>query len=156
MTDGVQSNDEDTSVKDAENVVFKDHQLEVNRRAEIAIEPIVSCVQIEDVEQTVFTIVTRKDANPKLILMDEDFKVLAFPNLFSRGEEGFDVLQPRLRKLSLRKYINHRLLNVDHQFSQIIEYIFVFQYAAYLKQMNSDMQIALQKVKGTDFLQNII
>ena len=129
--------------------------MKLNRKDEITAESITSCVQLEDVEQAVFTIVTREDANPKLILMDEDFEVLAFPSLFSRGEEGFNVLQPRLRKLSLSKYINHRLLNVDPQFSRIIEYLFVFQYGAYLKQMNSDMQIALQKVKGTNFLQNI-
>ena len=89
----------DTSIEDAEYAAIKEDQLEFNRRAKITGKPIASCVQMEDLKQTVFSIAPWGDAIPKFIFLDEDFKVLTFPNLFPREEGGFDVLQQRQRKL---------------------------------------------------------
>ena len=84
-------------------------------------------------------------AIPKFILMDESFEALAFPNLLPYGKFGFDVIEPRERELNLRRYVNQRLLNKDARFSQSMEYIFAFQYATELKQLRSDMSMALKR-----------
>ena len=41
--------------------------------------------------------------------------------------------------------MNQRLLNKDPQLSQNSEYIFAFQYATEIKQLRTDMQMALKR-----------
>ena len=43
-TDGAKVIDGDTIIEDAENAAFKEDQFKVNKRAEITVKPIVSCV----------------------------------------------------------------------------------------------------------------
>ena len=50
--------------------------------------------------------------------------------------------------MSLRKYYQQRILNVDGRFAKNIEYLFCAQYAADLKQIQSDANIALRITKG--------
>ena len=45
--------------------------------------------------------------------MDKDFEVLAFPDLFPYGSGGYEVSQPHETKLTLCKYFQQRLMNVD-------------------------------------------
>ena len=47
--DEAKLDDDDTSTEDAENVAFKEDQLEVHRRAGVTVQPIASCVWIQDV-----------------------------------------------------------------------------------------------------------
>ena len=129
--------EEDMNLEEAQ----KDH----DRRADITIGSTSTCIEFIHPDEIAFSIAPGQDAIPKFILMDKDFEVLAFPHLFPKGEGGHDVRTPREREICPRRYINQRLLNKDSRFSQNIEYIFAFQYATELKQLRSDMDIALKR-----------
>ena len=79
---------------------------------------------------------------PKYILLDEDYVVLAFPDLFPYGYGGY-LSQNGWWNLPIRKYFQQRLLNVDGHFAQNIEYIFCAQYIADIKQIQSDANLAI-------------
>ena len=113
------------------------------RKAEVTIG--ATCMQFKNLDDLVISIAPGQDAVPKYILMDNDFEVLAFPDLFPGGFGGLDVLMPRDREINLRRYVNQRLLNKDPQFSQNSEYIFAFQYVTEIKQLRTDMQMALKR-----------
>ena len=148
--DGNDTDDSDDGKTDEEleEANLEENQKELDRRAKISVEGSSTCLQIDDLEQAVFSIAPGENSVPKFILMDDDFEHLAFPNYFPRGSGGYDVLQPRRTKLDLRRYINQRLLNVKAHFSQDMDYIFAFQYATELQQLKSEMRIALKKTTG--------
>ena len=129
--------EEDENLKEAQ----KDH----DRRADITIGSTSTCVQFTDPDEIAFFIAPGQDAIPKFILMDKEFEVLAFPNLFPKGKGGKETDIPREREIDTRRYINQRLLNKDPRFSKNIEYIFAFQYATELKQLRTDMAFALKR-----------
>ena len=135
---------------EAENVEIENlaaDQDEVNRKAAVTVEPSSTCVQFDDVEQVAFSIAPGEDGIPKFILLDDDFEVLAFPNLFPGGFGGYDTTEPRPSNLTLRSYIHQRLRNKDTRF-QDTEYIFSHQYAVELKQLRSEIRINLKKSKA--------
>ena len=74
--------------------------------------------------------------------MDEDFEVLAFPDLFPDGTGAYHSPNGPER-LGIRKYFQQRLLNVDIRFAQNIEYLFCAQYIADIKQIQSDANLAI-------------
>ena len=79
---------------------------------------------------------------PKYILLDEDFEVLTFPDLFPYSYGGY-LSQNGLQNLPTRKYFQQRLPNVDGCFAQNIEYIFCAQYIADIKQIQRDANLAI-------------
>ena len=139
------SNEDEDAEKKAE-LNFQEEQQEVDRKAEMCIEPSSTCLQVEDLESTVFSIAPGENSIPKYILLDDDFETLSFPHLFPFGKGAFGEDIHKERKLDLRRYINQRLLNVDTRFSQDLEYIFAQQYACELKQLRSAIQLALRKM----------
>ena len=138
--DGINSDEEDEAN-------MKEAQKEEDRRAEIRIGSSVTCMEIEDLDEAVFSIAPGQDSVPQYILMDDKFERLAFPDLFPGAFGDYDVNLVRERELNLRRYVNQRLLNKDPRFSQNMEYIFAFQYATEIKQLRSDMQMALKRRK---------
>ena len=150
--DNTESSNDDDKVKAEEmekkaDEVFKERQDEIDRKADTCVEPSSTCLQVEDLEQTIFSIAPGENSIPKYILLDDDFEMLSFPDLFPTGVGCFDATHDYRRKLNLRRYVNQRLLNVDPRFSQNLEYIFAFQYATELKQLHSDMCTALRRVR---------
>ena len=141
--DHVESSASDNS--DLEDQNLEEAQNHFNEKAEITIGGTSTCMQFKNLDDLVISIAPGQDAVPKYILMDNDFEVLAFPDLFPGGFGGFDVLTPRDRDINLRRYVNQRLLNKDPRFSQNSEYIFAFQYATEIKQLRTDMQMALKR-----------
>ena len=131
--------------EEMEEANLKEDQKELERKGKITVEPSSTCIQIDDIEQAVFSIAPGQNSVSKFILLDEDFEHLAFSNYFPGGFGRYDVLQPRRSKLDLRRYVNQRLLNVKAHFSQDIDFIFAFQYATELQQLKSEMKIALKK-----------
>ena len=115
--DSQESENEDSEAEEDENLeeAQKDH----DRRADITIGSTSTCVQFMNPDEVAFSIAPGQDAIPKFILMDNDFEVLSFPNLFPKGEGGYDVTTPRTRDICLRRYINQRLLNKDSRFSKV-------------------------------------
>ena len=138
-------NNDDHVDSDEDEANMKEAQEEEDRRAEVRIGSSVTCIQIENLDEAVFCIAPGEDSVPKYMLMDEKFERLAFPDLFPGGYGDFDVNIVRERGLNLRRYVNQRLLNKDPRFSQNMEYIFAFQYATEIKQLRTDMQMALKR-----------
>ena len=99
---------------------MEEAQNHFDEKAEVTIGATSTCMQFKNLDDLVISIVPGQDVVPKYILMDNDFEVLAFPDLFP---SGFDVLTPRDREINLRRYVNQRLLNKDPRFSQNSEYI---------------------------------
>ena len=79
---------------------------------------------------------------PKYILLDNDFKVLAFPDLFPYGSGGYHSAHRKV-KLPIRKYFQQPILNVDSRFAQNIEYLFCAEYIADKKHTESDATLAI-------------
>ena len=61
---------------------------------------------------------------------------------------GHDLHGPTHTKLTLRKYVNARLLDQDGCFAKDIEYILGMQYAVEHKQVRDSVNIALRQTKG--------
>ena len=72
---------------------------------------------------------------------------MANPDKFPSGEGGFADTE-RDTKLTLRKYVNARLLDQDGHFARDIEYIFAMQYAVEHKQVRDSISIALRQTRG--------
>ena len=77
----------------------------------------------------------------KYILLDEDFKVLAFPDFFPYGEGVY--YSEWSTKLPIQKYFQQHLLNVDICFAQNMEYLFCAQYISDIKQIQGDTNLAI-------------
>ena len=165
----LEEDDEECSLKEQlEDAVFKEDQEEMQRKSTITVEPSSTCMQIDDIEEAVFSIAPGEQSKPKYILTDNDCEILSFPNMLPYGKCGYDVSCERVSKLHLRKYVNQRLLNHNPMFSQSTEYIFMMQYATELKQLGSDMQMALRRMKrhgvaitagdlaNTDFVRSMV
>ena len=81
------------------------------------------------------------------MLLDNDFEVLAFPDLFPYGSGGYHNAHRKV-KLPIRKYFQQCLLQVDGKFAQNIEYLFCAQYIADIKQIESDATLAIMLSSG--------
>ena len=84
---------------------------------------------------------------PKYILLDNDLEVLAFTDLFPYGGGGYQSANRKV-KLPIRKYFQQCLLNVDGRFAQNIEYLFCAQYITDIKQIESDVTLAIMLYQG--------
>ena len=127
---------------------LREDQLAADRMAETNGQQDSCTLQLEHIEDGVYSVAPGEDNLPKYVLLDKDFEVLAFPDLFLFGEDGFHTVEKRDTPLSLRKYYKQRILNVDGCFAKNIEYLFCAQYAADLKQIQSDANVALCITKG--------
>ena len=67
------------------------------------------------------------------MLMDDEFEVLAFPDMFPYGTRDYCTAGTWNTKLSLRKYFQQWLPNVDGCFANNIEYLFCAPYATDIK-----------------------
>ena len=119
-----------------------------DRNAEIILQPFTSCLEIDDVEGATVCVAAAEGEKPKPMIMDEDFEVLAFPDLSPTGKGGFHPIEDRTRKLNLCHYYNQRLLNFDGLFSKNVEYLLTAQYSTELKQVQGNIGICLRLKKG--------
>ena len=90
-----ESDDEDTELVE-EQAVCKCRQ-------ELTGDPLPSVVQIETLEKQIYQCAPGENIIPKFILLDNDFEVLAFPDLFPYGGGGY-LSANRKVKLLIRKY----------------------------------------------------
>ena len=90
------------------------------------------------------------------MLMDDEFEVLAFPDVFPYGVGDYSTSGHCKTKLSMRKYFQQQLLNVDGHFANNIEYLFCAQYATEIKQIQSESSIALRLKCGKTLDGNVV
>ena len=106
-----------------------EEQIAVNHRQELTGDPLPSVIQFEILENQINQCAPGENNIPKYILLDINFKVLAFPDLFPYGSGGYHSAKRKV-KLPIRKYFQQCLLNVDSRFPQNVEYLFCAQYIA--------------------------
>ena len=99
--------------------------------------------QFENLENKIYQCAPGENNVPKYILLDNDFEVLAFSDLFPHGGGGYHSAHRKV-KLPIRKYFQQCLLNVDGIFAQNIEYLFCAKYIADIKQIDSDATLAIR------------
>ena len=124
-----------------------EEQIAINHRQELTGDPLPSVVQFENLENQIYQCAPGENNIPKYILLDNDFEVLAFPDLFPYGSGGYHSANRKV-KLPIRKYFQQCLLNVDGRFAQNIEYLFCAQYIADIKQIESDATLAICLSQG--------
>ena len=71
---------------------------------------------------------------------------MAFPQKYPYGKGGFSA--ERCEHLTMRRYFNQRLLDVDGRFSCDVEYLLAAQYAAEYQQINSLTSVVMRQVPG--------
>ena len=76
-------------------------------------------------------------------MLDNDFEILAFPDLFPYGCGAY-YSEERQVKLPIRKYFQQCLLNVDIRFAQNIGYLFCAQHIIDLKHIQSESNLAMR------------
>ena len=133
-TPDTESDDEDTELVE--------DQAAVNCRQQLTGDPLPSVVQFENLENQIYQCAPGENNIPNYILLDNDFEVLAFQDLFLYGGGGYHCAH-RSVKLPIRKYFQQHLLNVDGRFAQNIEYLFCAQYITDIKQIESDATLAI-------------
>ena len=125
-----------------EDTELAEEQVAVNHRQELTGDPLPSVVQFENLENQIYQCATGENNISKYILLENDFQVIAFPDLFPYGSGGYHSANRKV-KLPIRKYFQQHLLNADSRFAQNIEYLFCAQYIADIKQMDSDATLAI-------------
>ena len=151
-------NDSECENSESENNRSKEsNRNEIEEQDRIALEencklrdlPYNTCLQNELPEEAnqVFSIALGEGNKPIPLLTDTLFEELANPDKFPYGNGGFADTQ-RDTKLTLRKYVNARLLDQDGRFAKDIEYIFAMHYAVEHKQVRDGISVALRQTRG--------
>ena len=100
-----------------EDKLLDEDKAAVDRRQEIMGDDMPSVVQIDNIENHIYQCAPGQNNTPQYLLLDDNFEVIAFPNLFPYGQEGY-FSSDRMIKLGICKYFQQRLLNVDGHFAQ--------------------------------------
>ena len=141
-TDMTSTNVENIDTQNDEDTEEAEEQIAINHRQELTGDPLPSVVQFENLENQIYQSAPRENNIPKYILLDNDFEVLAFPDLYPYGSGGYHSANRKV-KLPIRKHFQQCLLNIDGRFAQNIEYLFCAQYIADIKQIESDATLAI-------------
>ena len=80
-----------------------EEQFAINKRQELTGDPLPSVLQFENLENQIYQCAPGENNIPKYILLDNDFEVLAFPDLFPYGSGGYHSANRKV-KLPIRKY----------------------------------------------------
>ncbi len=116
--------------------------------------PLDTCLQPANIGQEVldqyfddvYCVAPYEGNSPIRVLMEESNEAKCFPVLFPRGEPVFS--DKRDVRLTLSRYFNNRLMNVDNRFAKSTQYIFYAQYMSEIQQVISSVSIALRKGSG--------
>ena len=146
-TEIASTNVDNTDTESDEDTEQAEEQIAINHRQELTGDPLPSVVQFENLENQIYQCAPGENNIPKCILLDNDFEVLAFPDLFSYGSGGYHSANRKV-KLPIGKYFQQRLLNIDGIFVQNTEYLFCAQYIADIKQVESDATVAICLSQG--------
>ena len=146
-TEITSTNVENIDTQNDEDTEEAEEQIAINHRQELTGDPLPTVVQYENLENQIYQCAPGENNIPKYILLDNDFEVLAFPDLFPYGSGGYHSANRKV-KLPIRKYFQQCLLNIDGRFAQNIEYLFCAQYIADIKQIESDATLAICLSRG--------
>ena len=108
---------------DDEDTELCEEQVALNHRQELTGDPLPSVVQFENLENQIYQCAPGKNNILKYILLDNDFEVLAFPDLFPCGG-GYHTANRKV-KLPIRKYIQQCLLSFMVDLLKILNFYLV-------------------------------
>ena len=97
----------------------------------------------------VLSVAPGEGQKPIAILTDPHFEEMCNPTKYPAG--GFGLMANRERKLTVRKFFNQRLLDVDGRFTKDVEYLLTVQYAVESKQVADDASIVLRQSQGRQY-----
>ena len=106
------TNVETSDTESDEDIELAEEQVAVNCRQELTGDHLPSVVQFENLENQICQCAPGENNISKYILLDNDFEVLACPDLFPYGGGGYHSANRKV-KLPIRKYYQQCLLNVD-------------------------------------------
>ena len=110
-TTQIESTNVDTiDTESDEDTELAEEQIAINHRQELSGDPLPSVVQFENLVNQNNQCAPGENNIPKYILLDNDFEVLAFPDLFPYGSGGYNSVNRKV-KLLIRKYFQQCLLN---------------------------------------------
>lgn len=110
-----------------------------------------SCIQQKDITSDtnlILNYVPGENKHPLSFHSDDHSEDFSFPQLLPSGKYGFSM--PRVKKLSLKKYFQTRILCHDTRFASNVEYIFYAQYRCEVKEIQDCLSVALRKGKRND------
>ena len=96
-----------------------------------------------------FSVAPCEGNKPVPLLSEESLEELCHPHLFPLGRGGFN--QERNQRLTLKRYVNQRLLNLDGRFAKDINYILGMQFATDHALVRSSARIALRQASQSQF-----
>ena len=103
-TTQIESTNVDTmDTKNDEGTELAEVQIAINHRQELTGDPLPTVVQFENVENQIYQCAPGESNIPKYILLDNDFEVLVFPDLFPYGSGGYHSANRKV-KLPIGKY----------------------------------------------------
>ena len=106
-TTQIESTNVDTiDTESDEDIELAEEQIAVNHRQKLTGDPLHSVVQFENLENQIYQCAPGENNIPKYILLDNDFEVLAFPDLFQYGSGGYHSTNRKV-KLPIRKYFSN-------------------------------------------------
>ena len=123
-------------------------------RREISGAPLESVLTAESPEfdAQLYSVAPGEGQIPIPITTDHHFEELCNPDKFCFGSGGFH--QSRPKNITLRKYFNQRILDVDGRFARDVEYLFVAQYSVEAKQILDDANCYIWRQKPGRSLRN--
>ena len=92
------------TVQSQENRELVEDQKATDANTQLTGRPTSNILQFENIEQEVYTCAPGENNVPCYMLMDDEFEVLAFPDMFPYGVGGYSTSGHRKTKLSMRKY----------------------------------------------------
>ena len=112
--------------------------------------PLDTCLQLESIDANkIISVAPGEGAKPLNILTDQLFEEMSFPHKYPNGTGGFS--QERKEKITVRKFFNQRLLDVDGRFAKDVEYLLAAQYAVEHDQVDNLQSIVIRQMKGRHF-----
>ena len=118
-------------------------QAAINQRQELTGDPLPTVIQIDNMENNIYQYAPGENNIPKYVLMDNDFEILAFPDLFPYGPGAYNS-EERQVKLPIWKYFQQQLLNLDGPFAQNIVYLFCAQHIVDPKHIQNESNLAMK------------
>ena len=73
-----------------------EEQIAINHRQELTGDLLPTVVQFENLENQIYQCAPGENNIPKYILLDNDFEVLAFPDLFPYGSSGYHSVNRKI------------------------------------------------------------
>ena len=150
----VENSKQDTHEDEVDETEKHDHDVEYDQECE-AFEtscklrglPYDTCLQAENIDvNQIISVAPGEGMKPLNILTDQSYEEMAFPHKYPLGKGGFS--EERKEKLTIRKFFNQRLLDVDGRFARDVDYLLAAQYAVEQDQVDHLQSIVIRQMHG--------